>query len=76
MVTICLGANPVHTAWRWIAKDIYSVSYKSEHTFRAIHCFSIFQRSLSVEVIATHVFYLEKAMEVKLINAAIEVKSL
>ena len=52
------------------------MSYKSEHTFRAIHCFSIFQRRLSGEVIATHVFYLEKAMEVKLINAAIGVKSL
>ena len=42
-VKIFSGANPVWVAWRWIAKDIWSLSSQSENTFNAIRCLSIYQ---------------------------------
>lgn len=42
----CSCPNPMHLMPRWTAHDIWNLNSKSDCTFKAIHCFSIYLKKL------------------------------
>lgn len=43
---IVFGQSSAHAAYRWIARDIISLSRQSEHAFNTMHCFSIYLKTI------------------------------